>query len=209
MKIAVTWEMCGYVDIPNVTTIEDLNVIAEDKMDVDVLASGAATNSTTGIGVAAAVSSIEYDTVASVAAENVAAKNLTVKAGFATAAEDATKTDLLHTNKTEAIAGAGAKNVGVAGSLAIGVVDGSNKAVIEKENVTSTASGKLIVEAIGGHKEETTASAKATKEGSADKNKETTSSGETKKDENVGVGAAFAWDHVNTTTERLQRAWAF
>ena len=23
MKIAVTWEMCGYVDIPNVTTIED------------------------------------------------------------------------------------------------------------------------------------------------------------------------------------------
>ena len=185
----------------NVTTVDDLNVIAEDKMDVDVLASGAATNSTTGIGVAAAVSSIEYDTVASVAAENVAAKNLTVKAGFATAAEDATKTDLLHTNKTEAIAGAGAKNVGVAGSLAIGVVDGSNKAVIEKENVTSTASGKLIVEAIGGHKEETTASAKATKEGSADKNKETTSSGETKKDENVGVGAAFAWDHVNTTTE--------
>lgn len=23
MKIAVTWEMCGYVDIPDVTTIED------------------------------------------------------------------------------------------------------------------------------------------------------------------------------------------
>ena len=23
MKIAVTWEMCGYVDIPDATTIED------------------------------------------------------------------------------------------------------------------------------------------------------------------------------------------
>ena len=184
-----------------VTTVDDLNVIAEGRMDIDVLASGAATNSTTGIGVAAAAAAATYENVASVAAKDVAAKNLTVKAGFNSAAEDATKTDLLNTMKTEAIAGAGAKNVGIAGAVAIGVVNGTDKAIVTSDNESLKAAGKLIVEAIGGHKEETTASAKATKEGSADKNKETTDSAETKKDSgNVGIGATFALDVVNTDT---------
>ena len=184
-----------------VTTVDDLNVIAEGRMDIDVLASGAATNSTTGIGVAAAAAAATYENVASVAAKNVAATNLTVKAGFASVAEDATKTDLLNTMKTEAIAGAGAKNVGIAGAVAIGVVNGTDKAIVTSDNESLTAAGKLVVEAIGGHKEETTASAKATKEGSADKNKETTDSAETKKDSgNVGIGATFALDVVNTDT---------
>ena len=184
-----------------VTTVDDLNVIAEGKMDIDVLASGAATNSTTGIGVAAAAAAATYENVASVAAKDVWAKNLTVKAGFNSAAEDATKTDLLNTMKTEAIAGAGAKNVGIAGAVAIGVVNGTDTAIVTKDNVSLTAAGKLVVEAIGGHKEETTASAKATKEGSADKNKETTDSAETKKESgNIGIGATFALDVVNTDT---------
>ncbi len=184
-----------------VTTIDDLNVIAEGKMDIDVLASGAATNSTTGIGVAAAAAAATYENVASVAGKIVSAKNLTVKAGFNSAAEDATKTDLLNTMKTEAIAGAGAKNVGIAGAVAIGVVNGTDKAIVTSDNESITAAGKLVVEAIGGHKEETTASAKATKEGSADKNKETTDSAETKKESgNIGIGATFALDVVNTDT---------
>ena len=185
-----------------VTTINDLNVIAEGKMDIDVLASGAATNSTTGIGVAAAASGATYENIASVEAADVSAKNLTVKAGFASAAEDATKTDLLNTMKTEAIAGAGAKNVGIAGAVAIGVVNGTDRAIVTKDNKLLTAAEKLVIEAIGGHKEETTASAKATNEGSADKNKETTGSSETKKESgNIGIGATFVLDVVNTETE--------
>ena len=147
--------------------------------------------------------------------------------------------------KTEAIAGAGAKNVGIAGAVAIGVVNGTDKAIVTSDNESLTAAGKLVVEAIGGHKEETTASAKATKEGSADKNKDATSGsgnqnqsgsgdqsqssgtqnqsgsngsgdqngsgdgGSDKKDENIGIGATFALDVVNTdTTAELDSATA-
>jgi hypothetical protein len=41
MKIAVTWEMCGYVDIPNVTTIEDAMEIFNRESDYIKLPSNA------------------------------------------------------------------------------------------------------------------------------------------------------------------------
>ena len=33
MKVAVTWQMCGYVDIPNVTTIENAMSYFEENSD--------------------------------------------------------------------------------------------------------------------------------------------------------------------------------
>ena len=33
MKVAVTWQMCGYVDIPNVTTIENAMAYFEENSD--------------------------------------------------------------------------------------------------------------------------------------------------------------------------------
>lgn len=33
MKIAVTWQMCGYVDIPNVTSIESAMIYFENNSD--------------------------------------------------------------------------------------------------------------------------------------------------------------------------------
>lgn len=33
MKLAVTWQMCGYVDIPNVTSIESAMIYFENNSD--------------------------------------------------------------------------------------------------------------------------------------------------------------------------------
>jgi len=77
---------------------------------------------------------------------------------------------------TTAIAGAGAGNVGVAGSVAVAVVNGTAKAYLD----SVTDSGKYPVIALGDialyskivKKEETTATASVKKDGSADKNLE-------------------------------------
>ena len=76
------------------------------------------------------------------------------------------------------IAGAGASNVGIAGSVAVAVVNGSTKAVIEDIEKTAgeplkytiTAGGDLIIEAVNDQKVITTASGSMNADGSADNN---------------------------------------
>ncbi|MDO4545395.1 MAG: hypothetical protein Q4C25_04495, partial [Bacillota bacterium] len=71
---------------------------------------------------------------------------------------------------TEAIAGAGASNVGVAGSVAIDVINGSVKAIVGDSAGVVIAGGDIVVDADARQSESTTASAAVGSDGKADKN---------------------------------------
>ena len=94
---------------------------------------------------------------------------------------DIQKTDRgpAHAFVTEAVAGAGASKVGVAGSIAICVANGSTKAYLGDSAKAVTAGGDLIVRAYSSQSEETTASSAVGKDGKADKNLSAGASGAT------------------------------
>ena len=71
---------------------------------------------------------------------------------------------------TEAVSGAGASNVGVAGSVAIAVINGTTKAYIGDSANVITATGDIIINADARQSESTTGSAAVGNDGKADKN---------------------------------------
>ena len=75
-----------------------------------------------------------------------------------------------NTFKTEAIAGAGASDVGVAGSIAIAVINGDVKAYIDSAQKEVTAGGDINIDAKNNTRQETTGTAAVKDDGSADKN---------------------------------------
>ncbi|NCB91906.1 MAG: hypothetical protein EOM40_04945, partial [Clostridia bacterium] len=75
-----------------------------------------------------------------------------------------------HTFVTQAIAGAGASNVGVAGSVAISVVSGKTKAYIGDSAQTVVVEKDMIIQADASQSEDTTSSAAVGSDGKADKN---------------------------------------
>jgi hypothetical protein len=84
-----------------------------------------------------------------------------------------------HKISTQTVSGVGASNVGVAGSAAISVVNGTTKAIIADRTALTDGddiriSGDIIITADGAQKIYTTASSSADAKGRADKNKAAT-----------------------------------
>ena len=121
-----------------------------------------------------------------------------------------------HRISTQAISGAGASKVGVAGSVAISIVNGTTAAMIESLNsaLPNDADdiyviGDIIIAADNMQFIYTTAGALANAEGKADKNKSATDSGgenqaineSADEGKSVGIGASFALAILNNKTE--------
>ena len=104
-----------------------------------------------------------------------------------------------HTFVTQAVAGAGASSVGVAGSAAVAVITGVTKAylaVVDQGTNPVAVSGDLVINAYSRQKVDTTASSAVGADGTADKNLNAGSSSDT------GSGAD-AGTHDSTTNGKL------
>lgn len=111
---------------------------------------------------------------------------------------------------TSAVSGAGASNVGVAGSVAISVVNGISKAYIDQaENGKLNVTGNVTVESKASQDVYTSAGASVDALGQVDKNKNTTDTanstqgGASNADsgKSVGVGAAVAMSFAELTSD--------
>lgn len=106
-----------------------------------------------------------------------------------------------HKISTTAISGAGAANVGVAGSAAVSVIDGTTQAILaDRTSAVSNdirIAGDMLLTADSAQKVYTTASASADLNGQAIKNKD----GSGKPGKSVGVGASFAMNMIDLTVE--------
>ncbi|NLF46195.1 MAG: hypothetical protein GX581_08970, partial [Syntrophomonadaceae bacterium] len=127
-----------------------------------------------------------------------------------------------HLISTQTVSGAGASNVGVAGSAAISVVNGTTKAIIADRTALTEGddikiSGDIIITAEAAQKIYTTASSSSDEKGRAEKNKtatagagsenngasdtEGTPGGDSAGNKSVGVGAAFAIGIADLTVQ--------
>lgn len=111
---------------------------------------------------------------------------------------------------SSAVSGAGASNVGVAGSVAISVVNGTSKAYIaDVQNGQMNVSGNVTVESKASQDVYTSAGASVDALGRVDKNKDATDNanstqgGKSNADsgKSVGVGAAVALSFADLTSE--------
>ncbi|MEG2199311.1 MAG: hypothetical protein RRY25_03390, partial [Anaerovorax sp.] len=79
-----------------------------------------------------------------------------------------------HHFSTISVAGAGATNVGIAGSVSIGIIKGTTEALVKKPNNNEVykiqVSGDTIIEALGTQREESLATASTDVNGAPDKN---------------------------------------
>lgn len=107
---------------------------------------------------------------------------------------------------TDAVAGAGASEVGVAGSVAIAVISGTTKAYIGESKNAATVSGDITILADASQSEQTSASSATGNDGKADKNisanpgsQGSGAVGGQKK--SIGVGATFALDVIDMIVE--------
>ncbi|MCP4651988.1 MAG: leukotoxin LktA family filamentous adhesin, partial [Candidatus Omnitrophica bacterium] len=180
-----------------------IDIVATDNVKVEALSNIAAgsaanasvVNSSIGIGLGVAVNTAFQNTNA-ILAENTtifAGKLVTVEAGMLEVdymdtvdvwdpveekmvPTQVQKTDDEHNFVAIAVSGAGAKSVGIAGSIAVNIVDNEHKATIETDTVTSGE--KLGAESINNSDTDTYAGAKTTiktaKKGKKVSNKATT-----------------------------------
>ena len=114
---------------------------------------------------------------------------------------------------TSAVSGAGASNVGVAGSLAISVVNGTNKAyvadVADAVNGQMNVQGNITVESLASQEVFTSAGSSVDALGRVDKNKNATDNANSTQSgsennvngKSVGVGAAVALSFADLTSE--------
>ena len=133
--------------------------------------------SSVGIGTAAALNIVNYGNKAYIDHASVEAARLTVSAAVLQESEGTILGTELFKNKpnlfeTASVSGAGAGKVGVAGSLALAVLNGDTQAYIgkpvsgtETANVIRVPEGKVKVYAATGHEEKTIASSSIVKAG--------------------------------------------
>lgn len=111
-----------------------------------------------------------------------------------------------HKISTTAISGAGAANIGIAGAVAVTVINGTTEAVIadsisQREATDIAVTGDVSLNARHAQKVYNTATAAADKKGAADKNKNATSTSTGDSSKSVGVGAAAAVTIINATVD--------
>ncbi len=160
-----------------------LTLSVSNQTDASATADGQATGkaTTTGVGVAVALNWVETTNEASIGA------NSTISAGGLS--QEAVMTDVsgdtTQTFKAEATSGAGATDTGVAGSLAINIVNNTSEAIIESGTSVTVNGGDIQLTAV--NQSEHTVNAKPT-----------TAGGATGSD--VGVGASVALSITENTT---------
>lgn len=164
-------------EIPQ-TTAGDLAVNATSKNTITSKANGATvansdSNPKVGVGVGVALNVVKENTIA--AASNISAKSIKL-----TASNDTTITG-------EAASGAGASNVGVAGSVAVNTIDQTTNAT--GGNTLKISGGELSVKADA--KLNATAKAKPKDAGA--------------QAEKVGIGASFALNDINVETNATDK----
>ncbi|MCX5734321.1 MAG: LEPR-XLL domain-containing protein, partial [candidate division NC10 bacterium] len=167
-----------------VTTAGQLSLESLDHSDASASADGSATGSaSTGVGVAVAINLAHVSNTAYLGGTGaISAHAVAVHAGLTPRAGE---TPLVQAFSATAVAGATAGSVGVAGALALNVVDATSSAVIQSgATVTITGGGDATLTAA--NTTVSTASATPANEGAAAGS--------------VGVGASVALSIINVTT---------
>ena len=133
------------------TILADLSVggslAVESSANADVIttADASATDTSIGIGAAAAINLADVSNTAYIPALiNVESQALTVGATMASRSDETTAT---HSLSAKATSGAGAQTVGVAGSFALNIVDNRTEAVIQTGADVDAGSGAVTLQA--------------------------------------------------------------
>lgn len=166
-------------DGQNITAGGRLTVMAINGTDGSVTADASATESQISIAAAAAVNAITSTNVASLGAASYSANGVTVSALKADPAE----TPHVDTFATSAQSGAGGSKVGIAGALALNLIESSSVASVSGSAVVNAGSGASTVSA----DQQMMATASATPVDESD-----TQGGK------VGIGASVALNLITT-----------
>ncbi|MCK4626137.1 MAG: hypothetical protein KAV00_12545, partial [Phycisphaerae bacterium] len=166
-----------------ITAGDTLTVRALSDMDASAAADGSAvdpTNLDVGIGVGVAINVADSVTEASIGSgATVTAGGVALSAGISA------KRDSVSTFKAEAVSGAGAQDVGVAGSFALNLVDNPSEAFIASGASVALTGGDVDLSATSNSSNTASAKSKAEVEG------------------DVGVGASVA---LNIADHNITRA---
>ncbi|MDO4982728.1 MAG: hypothetical protein Q4E35_04130 [Eubacteriales bacterium] len=145
-----------------------------------------------GVGVSVAINIVSSENKAYLGSGILNAGDVSVTA---LGVKDDKGADMTNKFSTSSASGASAGNVGVAGSVALAVLNNTTSALINKAENDMYTAASTTVRAEDTRTAETTASASATQSGKADKNATKTDSEKTAaadKGKSVGVGASFA-----------------
>ncbi|MEI6428580.1 MAG: hypothetical protein WCO45_09380, partial [Pseudanabaena sp. ELA607] len=158
-----------------------------NELDGSALADGSAVGSRNGVGVAVALNLINLSNTATIGtAAQVNAKGINVTAS--TTANNLPSTiggDGYSTFSSQATAGAGASNVGVAGAFAANRVTNTNKATVQNQAALNAQTGDINITAVNNSRNTTKAAAVQVAQGTP----------------KLGIGASFALDLSQNTAE--------
>ena len=166
-----------------------LSGTAENGTISKVKANAGTTGSDTGVGVGAAVNTVTLNNLARIGDNEIEADKLNLAA--VTKETEGTG----HVIDTQAISGAGASDVGVAGSVAITVLNSDTGTEITDGTGRVTTAGDMTMQASERRSVNNVASGAVDEKGNADANKsaaESTGNKENNTEKSVGVGAAFS-----------------
>ena len=139
-------------------------------MDASAAANGSSVGSAIGIGIGVGVNTAVNNTFSAIKADTLidARGDVTAEAGMLdvtyededTDGNPVTKTDSEHTFSAIAISGAGAKTLGIAGSVGVNIVENTHEAYLASDTVTGT--GEVGAETANVSEQKTHAGAKVT-----------------------------------------------
>ena len=188
--------------------LRDVTVSSSAMASSDITGSASATainkaaGKAVGIGVAVAINIVSTGNNAYLGTGNLNAEDVAVTALMGVEKVGDDEKERTSTFKTASVSGASSGGVGVAGSVALAVLNNTTSARINKLKNDMYSAASTTLTARDNRTAETTASASATKDGKPDKN-------DTKGDKNktadadaaksVGVGASFAMVYGNNS----------